>query len=159
MAEIGKTSKKEKRGRRGAAAKRGKAKRKKKVKGNGSDLLRTASERRLAENSEELAQLLVTKAMEGKLESVKMLIKMAEEEKVMKEKRSEEEGPTLNEMLWGSNVRIGQVWDGRQWKRLPKTKILEAKVVEEVEEPVDEGGKDLKEKAPTPWNISADLSR
>ena len=73
MAEIGKTSKKEKRGRRGAAAKRGKAKRKKKVKGNGSDLLRTASERRLAENSEELAQLLVTKAMEGKLESVKML--------------------------------------------------------------------------------------
>jgi len=94
---------------------------------------------------EELAQLLVTKAMEGKLESVKMLIKMAEEEKVMKEKRSEEEGPTLNEMLWGSNVRIGQVWDGRQWKRLPKTKILEAKVVEEVEERVDEGEEDLED--------------
>ena len=43
MAEIGKTSKKEKRGWRGAEAKKGQAKRKRKVKGNGSDLLRTAS--------------------------------------------------------------------------------------------------------------------
>jgi hypothetical protein len=147
MAEIGKTSAKAKRGRRGAATKMGKTKRKRKVKGNGSDLLRTASERCVAESSEELAKLLMTKAMEGKLESVKMLIKMAEEEKVKKEKRNEEEGPTLNEMLWGSNVRIGQVWDGRQWKRLPKTKILEAKVVEEVNEPVDESEKDLEDVA------------
>ena len=118
--------------------------------------MRTASERCLAESSEELAKLLMTKAMEGKLESVKMLIKMAEEEKVKKEKRNEEEGPTLNEMLWGSNVRIGQVWDGRQWKRLPKTKILEAKVVEEA---VIEGKDDLEEVAPRQWSINEDLGR
>ena len=37
MAEIGKTSAKAKRGRRGAATKMGKTKRKRKVKGNGSD--------------------------------------------------------------------------------------------------------------------------
>jgi hypothetical protein len=156
MAEIGKTSAKGKQERRGAATKKGKTKRK--LKGNGADLLRTASERRLAESSEELAQLLVAKAMEGKLESVKMLIKMAEEEKVKKEKQNEDEGPTLNEMLWGSNVRIGQVWDGRQWRRLPKTKVLEAKVVE-VDEAVNERKDDMEDVAPRQWNITAAPSR
>ncbi len=160
MAEIGKTSAKVKPRRRGAAAKKGKARRKRKVKGrNGSDLLRTASERCLAESSEELAELLMAKAMEGKFESVKLLIRMAEEEKVKKAEGIREEEPSLHDMLIGSKVRIGQVWDGHRWKRLSKKKILEATVVEEVEEPVDEGEEDLKEKAPTPWNISAALSR
>jgi hypothetical protein len=149
MAEVGKTSKKGKRGWRGAAANKGKTKRKKKVKGNGSDLLRTASERRLAEGSEELAELLMTKAMEGKLESVKMLIKMAEEEKGKKSERIREEEPSLKDMLIGSKVKIGQVWDGLRWKRLSKKKILEATVVEEA---VVESGDDSEEVAPRAWN-------
>jgi len=43
----------------------------------------------------------------------------------------QEEAPMLSDKLWGSKVRIGQVWDGRRWKRLSKKKILEAKEVEE----------------------------
>jgi hypothetical protein len=159
MAEIGKTSAKGKPGRRGVAAKKGNAKRKRKVKGNGSDLLRTASERCLAESSQELAELLMTKAMEGKLESVKMLIKMAEEEKLRTAEAIREEEPSLKDMLIGSKVKIGQVWDGYRWKRLSKKKISEAAVVEEVEEPIDEDEKDLEEKAPEPWNIGANLGR
>jgi hypothetical protein len=159
MAEIGKTSAEGKRSGRGTAAKKGKTTRKKKVKGNGSDLLRTAAERCLAESSAELAALLMTKAMEGKFESVKLLIKMAEEEKGKKSERIREEEPSLQDMLIGSKVKIGQVWDGLRWKRLPKKKILEATVVEEVEEPVAESERDLKEKAPRQWNIDEDLRR
>jgi hypothetical protein len=159
MAEVGKTTAKGKRKRRGVAAKKGRAKPKRKVKGNGSDLLRTASERCLAEGSQELAELLMTKAMEGKFESVKMLIKMAEEEKGKKAEAIREEEPSFKDMLIGSKVKIGQVWDGYRWKRLSKKKILEATAVEEVEEPVDESEDDLEDVAPRPWNISADLSR
>jgi hypothetical protein len=159
VAEVGKASEKEKRGRRGAAAKKGKTNRKRKVKGNGSDLLRTASERCLAESSAELAALLMTKAMEGKFESVKLLIKMAEEEKGKKSERIREEEPSLSEILMGSKVRIGQVWDGLRWKRLSKKKILEATVVEEAEEAVGGGGRDFKEAAPRQWNINEDRGR
>jgi hypothetical protein len=121
--------------------------------------LRTAAERCLAESSAELAELLMTRAMEGKFESVKLLIKMAEEEKGKKSERIREEEPSLQDMLIGSKVKIGQVWDGLRWKRLPKKKILEATVVEEEDELVDESGDGLVEVAPRPWNISADLSR
>ena len=59
--------------------------RKGKVKGYGVDRLRTAAERRMAENSEELAESLMSKAIAGKLESVKILLKLAEEEKARRE--------------------------------------------------------------------------
>ena len=95
----------------------------------------------------------MTKAMEGKFESVKLLIKMAEEEKGKKSERIREEEPSLKDMLIGSNVKIGQVWDGYRWKRLSKKKILEATVVEEVEEAVVEGKDDSEEAAPRRWNV------
>jgi hypothetical protein len=88
-----------------------------------------------------------------------MLIKMAEEEKLRTAEAIREEEPSLKDMLIGSKVKIGQVWDGYRWKRLSKKKILEATVVEEVDEPVDKSEDDLQEKAPTPWNISAVHSR
>jgi hypothetical protein len=106
--------------------------RKRKVKGHGVDRLRAAAERRVAESSEALAELLMKKALEGKLDSVKMLMKLAEEEKVRKEQVIEEDAPCLVDALIGSTARIGQVWDGERWKRLRKNRILEASEVEEV---------------------------
>jgi hypothetical protein len=98
--------------------------RKKKVKGYGMDLLRTAAERRMAESSQELAEALVAKAIAGRIDSVKVLMKLAEEEKDrMEEVR--ENSPEMTELLFGSTTRIGQVWDGTRWKRIRKGKTVE----------------------------------
>jgi hypothetical protein len=99
--------------------------RKRKVKGYGVDLLRAAAERRMAESSVELAETLVAKALEGKMDSVKMLMKLGEEEKVRREEAGGDEGPSFADMLFGSTTRIGQVWDGTRWKRIRKGKTVE----------------------------------
>ncbi len=95
-------------------------------KGYGADRLRTAAERRVAESSEELAGLLMTKAMEGKLESVKMLIKMAEEEKGQKVAAAEEEAPGIMERMgfWKAGPEDGDVWVGTGWQSAATGKIL-----------------------------------
>src|ERR1022692_4871670 len=123
MAEIRQINEKGKRGRRGAA-KEVKT-RKRKVKGYGVDRLRTAAERRMAESSEDLAESLLTKALQGKLESVKILMKLAEEEKARKEEQRVEDTPGLADLLVGSVVKIGQMWDGHKWRRVAKSRILE----------------------------------
>ncbi len=123
MAEIRQISEKGKRRRRGAA--KDVKTRKRKVKGYGVDRLRTAAERRMAESSEALAESLMSKALQGKLESVKILIKLAEEEKARKEEEREEAEPGLADLLIGSNMRFGEVWDGHRWRRLAKGAILE----------------------------------
>ena len=99
--------------------------RKKKLEGYGADLLRTASERRVAGSSEDLADLLLQKAMEGKLESVKMLMKFAEEEKARKEEERRESEPGLFEMLGFETVEpeIGDVWEGKGWRN-PETGVF-----------------------------------
>ena len=99
--------------------------RKRKVKGYGVDRLRTAAEQRMAENSEELAASLMTKALAGRLESVKVLLKLAEEEKARREEKREEDTPRLSELLVGSTMKIGQMWDGHKWRRVAKSRILE----------------------------------
>jgi hypothetical protein len=91
----------------------------KKVEGYGVDLLRLAAERKVADSSEELAGVLLSKAMEGKLDSVKMLMKLAEEEKARKEA---EEGHGLDNPFFKSlgmeraQPEIGDVWIGDGWK-------------------------------------------
>jgi hypothetical protein len=112
------------RGGRGRAAKETKP-RKRKVKGYGVDLLRTAAERRMAESSEELAEAMVSKALAGRMDNVKMLMKLGEEEKVRRQEAIDEEGPGFADMLFGSTTRIGQVWDGTRWKRVRKGKTVE----------------------------------
>jgi hypothetical protein len=152
------------------------------VKGHGADRLRTAAERRVAEGSDELAGLLMTKAMEGKLDSVKILMKLAEEEKVNRVAVAEEEAPGIMEAMgfWKAGPEDGdvwvgdgwksaatgkvltgawQVWDCDEWKGKAKKKILEATVVDEVDEPADESGDDLKKPAPRAWNINEDFGR
>jgi hypothetical protein len=99
--------------------------RKRSVKGYGVDRLRTATERRMAESSEALAKTLMDNALKGKLESVKILMKLAEEEKTRREEEREEDTPRLSELLVGSVVKIGQMWDGHRWRRVAKSRILE----------------------------------
>jgi len=95
------------------------------VEGYGVDRLRAAAERRMAENSDELAETLMTKALQGKLESVKILMKLAEEEKARKEEEIVEDTPGLADLLIGSVVKIGQMWDGHRWVPVAKSRILE----------------------------------
>jgi hypothetical protein len=125
MAEIGKTSAKRKRGRRGTAVEEKKVEAGT-VKGYGADRLRTAAERRVAESSEELAGLLMTKAMEGKLESVKILMKLAEEEKIKKLAAIEEARPGIMERLgfWKAGPEDGDVWVGDGWQSAATGEIL-----------------------------------
>ena len=120
MAEIVAMSGKGRRGRRGAAASERKP-RKRRVKGYGVDRLRIAAERRVAQSSEELAELLMTKALEGKLESVKMLMKLAEEEKERKEDEDDGGRGILAAMGYRMvEPKVGDVWvavDGRTRRR------------------------------------------
>jgi hypothetical protein len=99
--------------------------RERRAKGYGVDRLRTAVERRMAGSSEALAESLMSKAIAGKLESVKILMKLAEEEKARKEEEREEDVPRLSELLVGSVVKVGQMWDGHRWRRVAKSRILE----------------------------------
>jgi hypothetical protein len=116
MAEILRMSGKKTRGR----------PRKKKLEGYGADLLRTASERRVADSSEDLADLLLQKAMEGKLESVKMLMKFAEEEKARKEEeRPWNENPIFKWLgMEKAQPEIGDVWVGKGWKNAETGEIV-----------------------------------
>ncbi len=98
--------------------------RKRRVKGYGVDRLRTAAERRMAESSEALAQTLMDNALKGKLESVKILMKLAEEEKARREEQREEDAPGLVDMLVGSKVKVGQMWDGHRWRRVAPSRIF-----------------------------------
>jgi hypothetical protein len=98
--------------------------RKRRVKGYGVDRLRAAAERRMAESSEALAETLISKALEGKLESVKILMRLAEEEKARREEAREEDAPGLADLLVGSVVKVGQMWDGHEWRRVAPNRIL-----------------------------------
>jgi hypothetical protein len=99
--------------------------RERRAKGYGVDRLRTAVERRMAGSSEALAESLMSKAIAGRLESVKILMKLAEEEKARREEEREEDVPRLSELLVGSVVKVGQMWDGHRWRRVAKSRILE----------------------------------
>lgn len=103
--------------------------RKKKLEGYGADLLRTAGERRVAGSSEELADLLLQKAMEGKLESVKMLMKFAEEEKARKEEEKPwDENPYFKWLgMEKAQPEIGDVWIGDGWKNEETGEVVHGK--------------------------------
>lgn len=92
------------------------------VSGSGVERLRQAAERRLARKSEELADLLLEKALEGKLEGARMLVALAEKKKP-RAKRGEGpwKGKSVAEMLaeepeW-VEPEVGDVWDGDGWTK------------------------------------------
>jgi hypothetical protein len=102
----------------GARRLREKKRRRGRWKGMGVDRLRTAAERQVAESCEALAELLMTQALKGKLDSVKMLMKLAEEEKARKE---EEGGGGVSKFIeglgfWRVEPEVGDVWVGEGWQ-------------------------------------------
>ena len=87
------------------------------MKGNGVERLRLAAERRLARESGELADLLLEKALEGKLEGARILVALAEKKKP-RAKRGE--GPWKGESIaegLGVEPEVGDVWNGDGWTK------------------------------------------
>ena len=58
---------------------------------------------------------------------MKILMKLAEEEKARREEELDEDAPRLSELLVGSVVKVGQMWDGHRWRRVPPSRILAEK--------------------------------
>jgi hypothetical protein len=66
---------------------------------NGAEQLREAADMRVGMNSEELADLLTRKALEGDLASAKVLVGLAERKKPQAESVKKRRGPGLAEQL------------------------------------------------------------
>jgi hypothetical protein len=107
--------------------------RKRRVKGYGVDRLRTAAERRMAESSEALAETLMDNALKGKLESVKILMKLAEEEKARKEEEREGGEPTLCDILLPAGPEVGPMWDRRRKKAAAIRELWDRRRAEKAE--------------------------
>jgi hypothetical protein len=101
----------------------------KKKRGNGLERLKRAADRRLADASEKLADLLLDKAKEGKMESTQLLVKLAEGKTKRKpqEKKKKKSATSLSveqlcsEPEWvEEKPKVGDVWVGDGWKN-PET--------------------------------------
>jgi len=102
---------------------------KKTWRGNGLERLQKAADRRLGQESEALADLLLDKAKEGKMESTQLLVKLAESKTKRKpqEKKKKRSATSLllqqlcEEEEWvEEKPKVGDVWVGDGWKN-PET--------------------------------------
>jgi hypothetical protein len=102
---------------------------KKTWRGNGLERLQKAADRRLGQESEALADLLLDKAKEGKMESTQLLVKLAEGKTKRKpqEKKKKKSATSLSveqlcsEPEWvEEKPKVGDVWVGDGWKN-PET--------------------------------------
>jgi hypothetical protein len=98
----------------------------KRSRGNGLKRLQRAADRRLGRASETLADVLLKKAKEGRLESARLLVTLAErrkERKPQEKKKKKREGPSWAELLasepeWEEEKpEIGDVWVGDGWRK------------------------------------------
>jgi len=101
----------------------------KKKRGSGLERLKRAADRRLGGASETLADLLLDKAKEGKVESTRLLVALAEGKKERKpqEKKKKKSATSLlveqlcSEPEWvEEKPKVGDVWVGDGWKN-PET--------------------------------------
>lgn len=89
---------------------------------DGVEQLRKAADRKVGQNSEELADLLLDQALGGKLECAKVLVGLAEKKK-RKEPEKKRDRRSLAELLasepeWEEdNPQVGDVWNGTRWVR------------------------------------------
>jgi hypothetical protein len=108
-----------------AAAEPEKKEPEKKERGNGLKKLQKAADQRLGRDSEALADLLLEKAKEGKVESARLLVTLAEHKKgrrPQEKKKKKRTGPSFAELLasepeWvEEKPEVGDVWVGDGWK-------------------------------------------
>ena len=110
----------------------------KRTRGNGLKRLQKAADRRLARASEALADLLLEKAQEGKLDSARLLVSLAEHRQDRKDRKPKEkkpkkrEGPSWAELLvsepeWEEEKpEVGDVWVGDGWKKQGTGEIVKS---------------------------------
>jgi hypothetical protein len=91
------------------------------VRGNGVERLKKAANMQVARKSSELAELLMNKALEGKLDSARLLVTLAEKKKPPEKPVKKRHGPTLLDLLESEPERVepevGDVWVGNGWKK------------------------------------------
>lgn len=93
------------------------------VRGSGLELLKKAADKRLKQNSEQLANVLVKKALRGRLDNTRMLVNLAGEKQPKKPKEKKEKQPKGRdrsqlepEAEW-VEPEVGDVWNGNGWTR------------------------------------------
>jgi hypothetical protein len=96
----------------------------KRIRGNGLERLEKAADRRLGQASEALADLLLDKAKEGKAESTRLLVALAEhrlKRKPKEKKKKKRPGPSWAELLGSEpefvQPEVGDVWVGGGWRK------------------------------------------
>lgn len=106
----------------------------KKGHGNGLERLKRAVNRRLKRESEALADLLLDKAKEGKMDSMRLMVNLTERKKKAKpdeKKKKRRDGPSWAELLvsepeWEEEKPdVGDVWIGDGWRK-PSGEIVKA---------------------------------
>ena len=91
------------------------------VRGSGVERLKKAADRQVARKSAELAELLMDKALEGKLESARLLVTLAEKKKPQDKPQKKRHGVKLIDLLESDpewvEPEVGDVWVGNGWKK------------------------------------------
>ncbi len=80
------------------------AKAKRKWRGNGAARLKMAADQVVAENSEKLAKLLLKDALEGKMESARLLVTLSEKKEQMPARRRQRQS-------WADTLAAEPEWD------------------------------------------------
>jgi hypothetical protein len=91
------------------------------VRGNGVERLKKAANRQVARKSEELAEVLMNKALEGRVESARLLVTLAEKKKPQEKPQKKSHGLKLIDLLESEpewvEPEVGDVWVGDGWRK------------------------------------------
>lgn len=91
------------------------------VRGSGVERLKKAANRQVARKSAELAEVLMNKALAGRVESARLLVTLAEKKKPQEKPVKKRHGPTLLDLLESEpewvEPEVGDVWVGDGWKK------------------------------------------
>jgi len=103
----------------------------KRVRGSGVERLRQAADRKLARNSEKLADVLLENALKGELGDTKVLVHLAEDKAPPKPRERKPSGPTIMDLAkkWAAEPEwvepeVGDVWTGDGWKRVSTGQLV-----------------------------------
>ena len=93
----------------------------KRVRGSGVERLKKAANRQVARKSAELAEMLMNKALEGKVESARLLVTLAEKKKPQEKPQKKRDHPKLIDLLESEpewvEPEVGDVWVGNGWRK------------------------------------------
>ena len=98
------------------------------VRGSGVARLKKAANSQVARKSAELAEVLMDKALKGKLDSARLLVTLAEKKGPQEKPVKKRPGPTLLDLLESEpewvEPEVGDVWVGDGWKKQGTGRIV-----------------------------------